>query len=78
MNTDIKQFIRRAKQLCEQHRHDALRFASAMDKVFYEDFDRLTAEEADIIEAAFLQIAKADVYDQMLRAALSKTEEAHG
>lgn len=77
MNTEIKQFLKRAKQLCEQYRYAALRFASAMDKVFYDDFERITAEEADIIEAAFLQIAKADCYDQMLREALAK-EEAHG
>ena len=77
MNTEIKQFEQRAKQLCEKYRHDALRFASAMDKVFYDDFERLTVEEMDIVEAAFLQMLKADCYDQMWRAAFAK-EEAHG
>lgn len=78
MNKEINQFLRRAKQLCDEHRQDALRFASAMDKVFYDNFELLTVEEMDIIEAAFLALLKVDCYDELLKAALAKTEEAHG
>ena len=78
MNKEINQFLRRAKQLCEEHRQDALRFASAMDKVYYENFELLTADEIDIIEAAFLALLKVDCYDELLKAALAKKEAANG
>lgn len=76
---ELLHFKRNARAICDAQRRNAMRFASAMDKVYYENFELLTAEEIDIIDAAALQIMKADCYDQMLHAALAvNKEEAHG
>lgn len=74
---EMQNFARRAKQLCDAHRQDAYKFASAVDKVYYDNFDLLTVEEMDVIEAACLQLLKAECYDNALRAALQTRADNH-